>query len=356
MDSRRMQAGPHTGEQLDMAPATKLRAVSRSSPCLVCGGDHKCSRGRDGLIICGRRSGPQPGFVDLGAAKGDPQFNLYRTVDDPVLLDSERTGQVPPEPSDSTPPVDWPALAKQLAGNLTPALADELREQLGLPRLALDALPGIGYDGEAWTFPETDSESRIIGIVQRFRDRRKKAMFGSKRGLTVPKDWSERETPLYIVEGQSDTLALSLCAVSCIGRPSNAQGGELLAELLADFPRDRPIVVILNCAPTLEERASGRKQVAADIALATIRRLLIMTTDCSHQLTFWDIGRQQGTLDFEGGCVVTDAGLLPIRLLDHELGVLADVAQRLPDPRAQKFVTPSREALLTQEVYQILAS
>jgi hypothetical protein len=47
--------------------------------------------------------------------------------------------------------------------------------------------------------------------------------------------------------------------------------------------------------------------------------------------------------------------LLPIRLLDRELGVLAEVAQRLPDPRAQKFVTHSCEALLTQEVYQILA-
>jgi hypothetical protein len=80
-----------------------------------------------------------------------------------------------------------------------------------------------------------------------------------------------------------------------------------------------------------------------------------MATDCTPQLTFWDIGRQQVTLDFDGGCVVTDAGLLPIRLLDRELGVLAEVAQRLPDPRAQKFVTHSRQALLTQEVYQILA-
>jgi hypothetical protein len=80
-----------------------------------------------------------------------------------------------------------------------------------------------------------------------------------------------------------------------------------------------------------------------------------MATDCTHQLTFWDIGRQQVTVDFDGGCVVTDAGLLPVRLLDRQLGVLADVAQRLPDPRAQKFVLHSREALLTQEVYQILA-
>jgi Transposase DDE domain group 1 len=80
-----------------------------------------------------------------------------------------------------------------------------------------------------------------------------------------------------------------------------------------------------------------------------------MSTDCPHQLTFWEMGRQQVTVDFQGGQVVTDTGLLPIRLLDKELGVLTTIAQRLPDPRAQKLVTHSREALLTQEVYQILA-
>jgi hypothetical protein len=80
-----------------------------------------------------------------------------------------------------------------------------------------------------------------------------------------------------------------------------------------------------------------------------------MSTDCSQQLTFWDLGKQRVTVDFDGGRVVTDAGLLPIRLLDRELGVLAELAQRLPDPRAQKLVTHSREALLTQDIYQILA-
>lgn len=80
-----------------------------------------------------------------------------------------------------------------------------------------------------------------------------------------------------------------------------------------------------------------------------------MATDCSHQLTFWDLGPQQVTADFEGGRIVTDAGLLPIRLLDRELHVLEDIARRFPDPRALKLVTHTREALLTQEVYQILA-
>lgn len=80
-----------------------------------------------------------------------------------------------------------------------------------------------------------------------------------------------------------------------------------------------------------------------------------MSTDCAQQLTFWNVGRQEVTVDFEGGCVVTDTGLLPLRLLDRELRVLADIAEWLPDPRAQQFVTHSRAALLTQEVYQILA-
>ena len=80
-----------------------------------------------------------------------------------------------------------------------------------------------------------------------------------------------------------------------------------------------------------------------------------MPTGCAEQLTFWDLGKQQVTVDFQGGEVVCDAGLLPVRLLDKELGVLATVAERLPDPRAQPLVTHTREALLVQEVYQILA-
>src|SRR5438132_1627228 len=96
-------------------------------------------------------------------------------------------------------------------------------------------------------------------------------------------------------------------------------------------------------------------QVAAEKALTTTRRLKVMTTDCSQQLTFWDLGKQQVTVDFHGGQIVTDAGLLALRELDKRLGVLSELAQRLPDPRSQKYVTHTREAILTQQVYQILA-
>ena len=82
----------------------------------------------------------------------------------------------------------------------------------------------------------------------------------------------------------------------------------------------------------------------------------MVATECSsEQLTFWEVGRQTVTVDFLGGAVVSDAGLLTVRRLDRRLGVLAEAARRLPDPRNQLFVTHSCERVLTQRVYQILA-
>src|SRR5260370_25014209 len=96
-------------------------------------------------------------------------------------------------------------------------------------------------------------------------------------------------------------------------------------------------------------------QVAAEQLLATTRRLKIMATACSEQLTLWDLGPQQVTIAFDGGQLVSDAGLLALRELDKALGVLSELAQRLHDRRAQQFVKHRREAILTQQVYQILA-
>ncbi len=80
-----------------------------------------------------------------------------------------------------------------------------------------------------------------------------------------------------------------------------------------------------------------------------------MSDDCTQQLTFWNLGSQQLRVDFDGGRIVADAGLLSLRALEKPLGLLADLARRLPDPRSPKFIHHSAEALLTQQVYQFLA-
>ena len=78
-------------------------------------------------------------------------------------------------------------------------------------------------------------------------------------------------------------------------------------------------------------------------------------TQCTEQLELFEVGRQQVTMTFDGGQVVSDAGLLPIRELDLKLGILAEAARRMPDPRSEKALTHSAEDILTQQVYQILA-
>src|SRR4029453_9078902 len=80
-----------------------------------------------------------------------------------------------------------------------------------------------------------------------------------------------------------------------------------------------------------------------------------MTPDVSDHLTLWNVGPQQLLVDFRGGRIVTDAGLLAVRALERPLRVIADLAPQLPDPRAPAFTHHSVETLLTQSVYALLA-
>jgi hypothetical protein len=71
--------------------------------------------------------------------------------------------------------------------------------------------------------------------------------------------------------------------------------------------------------------------------------------------TLWKIGLQQIQVTFDGDRIVMDAGLLAVRALEKPLRIIADLAERLPDPRAPKYILHSKEAILTQAIYQILA-
>jgi hypothetical protein len=86
-----------------------------------------------------------------------------------------------------------------------------------------------------------------------------------------------------------------------------------------------------------------------------MRRLTIMVVEREPHFTLWNIGSQQLHAAFDGGRIVSDAGLLAVRALEKPLRVIADLAERLPDPRSPRLIEHSAEALLTQAVYQILA-
>ncbi len=222
-----------------MNQPTTFKAVSRGRPCPLCDGNDGCSIGADGLHLCRRREGPQPGWLYLGKCNGDPQWSQYRREDD------LRFNRLPPSSLPNhveSNGVDWQSKATEFSAALTPALRIELADSLGLPENAIDSL-GVGWCSaeSCWTFPETDGSQRIIGINRRFRDGSKKAMSGCHRGLTTACHWREREGAVFCPEGASDVLALTVMGLSAVGRPSNTGGVEFLAELFRDLPTDRHI-------------------------------------------------------------------------------------------------------------------
>ena len=78
-----------------------------------------------------------------------------------------------------------------------------------------------------------------------------------------------------------------------------------------------------------------------------------MATECYSQLGF---GFQPKlVVDFAGGTLTTDAGLLLVREFDEQLGLSADVVSRLTDTRDARYVTHELAALVRQRLYQIAA-
>ena len=80
-----------------------------------------------------------------------------------------------------------------------------------------------------------------------------------------------------------------------------------------------------------------------------------MTPRYTPHFTLPKVHRQPVAVAFDAPVIVSDTGLLTLRDLDRRLGYLADLADRLPDPRAQPFVLHSAEEILAQQIYQILA-
>src|SRR5262245_57913999 len=80
----------------------------------------------------------------------------------------------------------------------------------------------------------------------------------------------------------------------------------------------------------------------------------MVATRLDHS-TLFNVGSQPVHVAFDAGTIVNDAGLLLVRSLERSLGILDELAELLPDPRAPKFIVHPKRALLTQQVYQILA-
>jgi hypothetical protein len=138
------------------------------------------------------------------------------------------------------PPEHWREVAEQFARELSPKRRRDLVRKLGLPLQCIGSVPLIGYDPEnqRFTFQECDASGNIVGISWRDFAGNKGAMAGCSRGLVIPTGWRECPDPVFVVEGVSDTLAMTAAGLSCVGRHSNCGGVQLLTTLFRTLPLD----------------------------------------------------------------------------------------------------------------------
>lgn len=247
-----------------MTRTEKLKEVSQAAPCTVCEGQRGCSRGSNGLILCVRRKGKEPGFVYLGQAEKRPEFALYRCHDDPRLtVDKEHASHSNGKPATSNghagggctaeqakkTPEQWEAIHKQFRQNAYTADIDQLSKELGLPVPGIRERLEVGFHLDLenqswWTFPERDSEHRIVGIMRRTGTGWKRVMPGSGRGLYIPYGFANASKTIYIPEGASDVWSWCLMGRSVVGRSSSMSGADMIAGLLGSHYDDKDLCVV----------------------------------------------------------------------------------------------------------------
>lgn len=221
----------------------KMIRVTTQNCCPICGKPDWCLVSADGqTAICPRveegsikRAGEAGWLHKLGA-------NHVLPVPAAVI-----------KPEESAPKIDFEQLVRHRCEQAEPHIHD-LACKLSVGVEVLRSLQ-VGYNGfdQTFTFPERDGTGKVIGILRRYSDGRKRRITGSKNGLCLADAWDNGCGPVLLVEGPTDTAALMNLGCSAIGRPSNRGGEVHLATLLSEFPEERPIIVLGDS----DQKASG---------------------------------------------------------------------------------------------------
>ena len=77
-------------------------------------------------------------------------------------------------------------------------------------------------------------------------------------------------------------------------------------------------------------------------------------TECNSQsLRFTRVKRQQVVADFNGGRLTTDAGVLLLREVDQQIGLLDAINDCIPDPRDPRFTIHEQREMLAQRILSL---
>lgn len=224
-----------------------IRVSSRGVHCPICSHLHSnqswCLVKRDGTAaICPRVA--EGSVRDLGEA------GYLHELGSPIELAPHALN--PRRRPGSQAWLDPRTSSMQYQGKVEEDVLAAFAEHLGVTPASLKRL-GIGWSDrhQAWTFPMSNGQGRVIGIRLRSPDGDKWCIRGSRQGLFIPRDLNG-EGELMICEGPTDLAYLLDIGYDAIGRPSNTGGVNHLIEYLSTHRRD---VVICRDADPRGSRA-----------------------------------------------------------------------------------------------------
>ncbi len=251
----------------------KMLRVSRKNPCPICHKIDWCLVAEDGsTAICQR--------IEEGSVKkcGDAGW-LHILADGPMghRRRSQRGFSV--KLGNNRPGRDFMASQQQYSRQITSQQVNTLSQQLGVSSQSLKRL-NVGWDGEAYTFPMSSAQGRIIGIRRRFPNGRKISLIGSETGLFVPTGLAGSEL-LFICEGPTDTAAALDLGFAAIGRPNcNSK-----IDMIVEYCRGCSEIIIIG--DNDKAGRDGAKRLADTLVLHCHSVKIIYPPDGTKDLRQW---------------------------------------------------------------------
>lgn len=238
---------------------------------------------------------------------------------------------------------EWSQIASQ--AQATAETVQPLADNLGLSPTSLQRL-GVGWLGRealaqhgtkcsgagCWTFPMSNLGG-VCGIRLRTPDGFKYAVHSSDGlGLFVPSGVPGATSPLFVIEGPTDTGAVLDMGESCIGRPNNVAGNDLIRKWVTlHRPATRDVVIVMD-----------RDQPDSDMAAVILRRIVDqrLTLEAARELAD-DAGLTQA----ERGTVVAAVELARLIARDGRTATVVAPPLGVKDARAWLAQSPTNDDL-----------
>lgn len=227
--------------------------VTRAEPCPVCKRSTWCGRSADGKVVrCSRVESSRPSRTKAGEVAYIHELDRPLPEISPDFIKKRTAEKLSPE-----------RVAEMVedAYRVGADTRKELAVKLGIRVDALERLRvGRMYDEfrncfcSTWPERNLDEnlEGQFVNIVRRYNQPvtpaggNKLSLKGGTPGVYFhDADFIMGDSPLFVVEGGTDTAALLSIGVLAIGRPSCVGGGRIVAELLRKILGTKtPVVVV----------------------------------------------------------------------------------------------------------------